>query len=694
MSVLDDVLEATSPSGRTKPDLGPAVKDGKLRYLSVSSVTTADTSQDGGCLRKWYLEKVVRLPRPTTRSQELGTRVHAEIEHYLKTGEDVLGPVARIGKHLLPPPRTVETERAIGLDGKGGFRNDLVALGIPFVGFVDAVNLSGRHLDPEGVERADDAPEMLDWKTSKDVARYAKSGSALIRTVQMVGYGKYALDVLAPRAERVRVSHVTFPTEGPKRALKTTAVIDRLTIESRWLKVSDVVAGMVQAATETDPVRVPANFAACGAFGGCPFKGTPHCPRDTKQALRDAFGAAGESFMGALDDVMAKRNEAPPPADPFSGRRPGLDVMPPGLDVAARKAWVKAVQEYQLQELEREEEAEKAGADAEKAEHAKAASDAKTLADRYPPGKPAAAPPKPKATVATTAGAVKASTCRQGKHYLVALGDETYTCQYVARTKGGHAFTHPDLASTIILTDDDLVLLVDTVVPPDLPAAGESGPVATPIPADAVVPANVRAAADKVAPEAPVEAKAKKPRKVKALPEAAKVDPGPAPETPADPDVPSAPFAIDPETRVGLTPKGAEAAAPPSSVGEVYRKTGKGNEDVGHQLGTSEAVEMPGFVLCVDCVPTHGIRARNLAGVVEVVHEAMRETFKCVDARDSSNDRLAFGKWKGALAAGIRAYHEEHPLTGYVVAEAKGSELVAIAVEALAPMAAVVIRGV
>jgi hypothetical protein len=93
-------------------------------------------------------------------------------------------------------------------------------------------------------------------------------------------------------------------------------------------------------------------------------------------------------------------------------------------------------------------------------------------------------------------------------------------------------------------------------------------------------------------------------------------------------------------------------------------------------------------------VPTYGaVRHRNLAEVVETVHQAMRETFKCDDMRCANDERLAFGRWKGAFAAGLRHYHERTPLAGYVVAEARGSELVALAVEALAPLADGVIRG-
>jgi len=363
-------------------------------------------------------------------------------------------------------------------------------------------------------------------------------------------------------------------------------------------------------------------------------------------------------LRGVLDDGMAKAEGAG--EAPSGGAVPGKDKMPSGMSVADRKAWLKAEQEAQLAELEAE----------EKAETEKAA-----LAKAYPPkGKE---PEKPAAPV--KGPALKAKDAKQRGEYLIPFGSGLVVGEYIGLTKGGRSFSTAD--GVLLLADEDGIYSCAPIAP-DAPKAGESGPVAQAIPPGDVVPDNVRAAADKVAPYVPPPekpAKERKPRakKGEAPPEPANaeaivaavgkalldtdpapseaatraVDPGPAPEEPVDPD-----------ESVALTPKGA-AEAP------------------------------AGFTLLVDAVPTTGIRARNLASVVEVVHEAMRETFKCDDVRCANDDRLAFGRWKGAFAAGVRHYHDRTPLSGYVVAEARGNELVALAVEALAPLANVVIRG-
>lgn len=656
-----------------KPDLGPAVENGRLRYVSVSSVATASEDQDGGCLRKWWLDKVARLPKPRpTKGQEIGTHVHAEIEHYLRTGEDVLGAIARPGKHFLPEPMHPDlgVEIAIGIgkpDMQGGPARLLPDLTVdldtgapvPFVGYVDALNNTGAWIDAEGTRHAGGPIEIIDWKTSKNVTRYMKAGSALARTIQMVGYARYVMDRF--KVDEARVSHVTFATEGPKKAVKTTAVLTRLTVDGRWYNVARTVSDMARAARETDPVRVAPNYNACGAFGGCPYRDA--CPRDAHTALRDALGASGEKLMGVMDEIMGRDQEAAlADNEPFGGKIPGKDPMPTGLSVADRRAWLKAVSEYQIAEMEAE----------QAAEDAKAAAGAKALAEKYPPKA------AEDAKAATKGPLVKAKDAKQRGEYLIPFGKGLVSATFIARTKGGLSFGRLDGEGTIILGDDDGIYST-AVIAPDAPKAGESGPIAESIPAGDQVPAHVRAAADKVAPEVAKEAEAPKPRK----PRAKKVETAPAPvivEETEPQAVPGEPYEVtvarqavdpgpvaeepvDPDERPVLTPKGA-ATAP------------------------------KGFTLLVDCVPSSGeLRHRNLASVVEVVHEALRETFKCVDLRDSSNDKLAFGKWKAALAAGIRAYHEKHPLSGYVVAEARGSELVAVAVETLAPMAEAVIRG-
>lgn len=89
----------------TREETGPAVKNGIVRYVSVSQIQTFDPQTFGGCHRKWWFDKVANLAREETEAQRKGKIIHSEIEHWLKFGEDVLSMTARQGKHFFPDRR-------------------------------------------------------------------------------------------------------------------------------------------------------------------------------------------------------------------------------------------------------------------------------------------------------------------------------------------------------------------------------------------------------------------------------------------------------------------------------------------------------------------------------------------------------------------------------------------------------------
>ena len=94
--------------------------------------------------------------------QQVGTEGHAQLEHFLSTGEDVLGTFARAGAHLLPTPGPdLLVEQP--LDGEP----PLTAGGIPFTGFIDLVD--ARRLASDGVLR------ITDHKFTSNVATNAAS---------------------------------------------------------------------------------------------------------------------------------------------------------------------------------------------------------------------------------------------------------------------------------------------------------------------------------------------------------------------------------------------------------------------------------------------------------------------------------------------------------------------------------------
>ena len=77
------------------------MQSNKLEHVSASQITTFRD-----CPRKWYFDKIVKVPRVSTAATELGSAVHEELEHYLKEGRNPsntpAGDIARSGLHLLP----------------------------------------------------------------------------------------------------------------------------------------------------------------------------------------------------------------------------------------------------------------------------------------------------------------------------------------------------------------------------------------------------------------------------------------------------------------------------------------------------------------------------------------------------------------------------------------------------------------
>ncbi len=235
------------------PSKSKAVVDGKLTYTSVSAITTFDPSQYGGCQRRWFYRYVAGLEEQTTVAQTAGTNGHKQIEHYLKTGEKALGPVVLAGIEHIPEPGP-------DLLVEHYFNGELVAhtpaYDVPLKGFIDLVN-------PR------DGVEVRDWKFTGDL-KNAKTGPQLLETVQMTGYGVWALDKY--QAPEVRLTHVYFQTRGMPDARKSSVMASADDLRTRWARVESVVGQMTEIATRENPTDVPINERACMAWGGCPHR--------------------------------------------------------------------------------------------------------------------------------------------------------------------------------------------------------------------------------------------------------------------------------------------------------------------------------------------------------------------------------------------------------------------------------------
>lgn len=263
-----------------REDYGPPVDPvtRELRYTSVSAIEKFDHRVFGGCETRWYLKYVMRVKEPQTKNQLEGIRAHEQIQHYLTTGQDVLGPKLTVGRHFLPTPgadlmveRKLSTIRPTGLIQRVGDAD-----GVPLVGGMDWVNPRGEYVsseskpgkvillrDPEGTI------ELGDNKTTSSL-QWAKGPEEILNSTQMNGYASTLIDMF-PAAMWIRLSHVTFEFGKKRQAVKNTALISVETVKANWYsKGHSVVRRMRGIAKAQSVEEVPKNEASCEAFRGCP----------------------------------------------------------------------------------------------------------------------------------------------------------------------------------------------------------------------------------------------------------------------------------------------------------------------------------------------------------------------------------------------------------------------------------------
>lgn len=254
-----------------------------LEKVSVSQIASFDPTQPAGCPRRWWFRYVAGKPEPETASKSKGKDFHTSIEHYLKTGEDVLSPEVRAGKHLI---RRGERQHVEVQVPDRVFRLGLDFAGVYLSGRIDLLDCGTVHLDGEGAEVSEDVIEVLDWKTTSSIAAYGKSGAALLTDPQMVGYGLAVLNA-DKYADRVRLSHVYFQTRGQKLAAKRTIVATRDHLEGEHRRLTAVVSDMQRVAEISDASEVPKNLLACSAYGGCPH--ASYCPKTEAERLKNIW---------------------------------------------------------------------------------------------------------------------------------------------------------------------------------------------------------------------------------------------------------------------------------------------------------------------------------------------------------------------------------------------------------------------
>lgn len=249
----------------------------EIKHLSASQVKTFQM-----CQRKWFFEYPLGIKSPPTKAQTFGVDVHTQLEEYWLKGITPYSPAARAALKLIPT-HEVHPFVELPLDAP-----PLMLTGIKVKGFIDLLLDEGKWI------------HIYDYKTTADM-KWALTEKQISQDVQMNAYARWAY--LKNPTARVTVSLVYMLKDGSNRAEKRCAEIgfaDSLDFWSGLVPTGEAMKFAAQVASVSD---LPANYDACGNYGGCPHQKI--CPR-SPAAMFKGITKESENVSRLLDLMKAK----------------------------------------------------------------------------------------------------------------------------------------------------------------------------------------------------------------------------------------------------------------------------------------------------------------------------------------------------------------------------------------------------
>lgn len=239
-----------------------SIIDGKLVRASPSSINKFDSSTTWGCERKWWFRYVAGLDEPTTGNQSLGTEVHWVLEYALSPKDFQhlgLKPVSDAAIELANEASSFITEISPKvLHVEEAFTTSIA--GVLVTGFCDVVTNDG----------------IIDWKTSSNIRKYAKTEDELKRDTQMLIYA----NAFHPELSEVNITHGNFDT-GKKLFEPRTVTITQREIKEHIVGYVTPLLNSMKLAVAVDVTALPKCPDKCFM---CPFR-APCEEADTRKTM-------------------------------------------------------------------------------------------------------------------------------------------------------------------------------------------------------------------------------------------------------------------------------------------------------------------------------------------------------------------------------------------------------------------------
>jgi len=225
------------------------------------------------CERIPYYDKILRLPKERFKAQELGDKMHAQLEHLALEGQDLLAPRLRSLRQYLPeklPDPHVYPE--LGLDGRTkstrasgmyDYAHSVLKIhGVPLEGYIDLA-----YLDPI-------FPQVDDYKTTSSIEKWSMTEEQVKKSLPMLLYAKALLAWLPPNTPGVYVRHLYAQTKGAILCEPRGAALTRPEIDLRWDRAQRLGEGLLKLEGATSDEGIPQTGIAkgmCTKYHGCPY---------------------------------------------------------------------------------------------------------------------------------------------------------------------------------------------------------------------------------------------------------------------------------------------------------------------------------------------------------------------------------------------------------------------------------------